>query len=209
MEASEPTKGEQTREESLSATNRLFLSQGYTATTMRQIAQAVGISPAAIYNHFSGKDDIFTTLLQAAAPYDALFAMLRKFEADTPEAMVRGLFRNAIQLLSDQRDYIRLVLIGSQEREGASLITVLPQVLPPARDLYQRLVAIDAAHGQLRAIPFGVFVRALVSLIPGYLITEGVFGAPGLLQPPEVDWAQELGAIFMRGVLNPSGSRKD
>ncbi len=209
MEISELTKGEQTREEILSAAKRLFLCQGYTATTMRQIAHAVSISPAAIYNHFAGKDEIFGTLLRAAAPHEHLLAMLRDIEADTPEAMVRRLFHGAIELLSSHKDYIRLALLDSQEREGTALITFLPQVVPAAHDLYQRLLALDATHGQLREVSFSVFMRALVSLTTGYLITENVIGAPGMVQSPEAGWAQELAAIFMHGVLKSSESRGD
>ena len=81
MEEPQVTKGEQTRQEILVAAKRLFLSQGFTATPMRQIAREVGITPAAIYNHYPSKDRLFTTLLQNAAPYDELFALFSKIEA--------------------------------------------------------------------------------------------------------------------------------
>jgi AcrR family transcriptional regulator len=38
---------------------RLFSQKGYDGVSMREIAAAVGIKGASIYNHFSGKEEIF------------------------------------------------------------------------------------------------------------------------------------------------------
>ena len=157
MEDPELTRGEQTRQEILDAAKGLFLAQGYTATSMRQIARAVGITPAAIYNHFPGKDEIFTSLLQQEAPYDRLFALTGEMEADTPEGLLRQLVRGGIELVATHRDYMRLALIDAQEREGATLAGFLPRILPQAQALYERLVALDAGQGRLREVPFLVF----------------------------------------------------
>jgi AcrR family transcriptional regulator len=169
----------------------------------------VGITPAAIYNYFPGKDEIFTTLLQEAAPFEQLFALVREIEADTLERLVRQMFRSVIGFVAGHEDYLRLALIDAQERDGATLTTFLPQVLPLAQDLYRRLVALDSAHGRLRDIPFLVFIRAQLCLIAGFVITEGVVKSTQTLQLPETDWAQVLADIFLHGVLNPSEARED
>ena len=41
----------------------LFASKGYTETSVRDIATAVGIKPASLYNHFSSKEDILASIL--------------------------------------------------------------------------------------------------------------------------------------------------
>jgi len=72
----------------------LFFERGYTSTTMRDIAQACGITAAALYNHFASKDAILyarvarlheeleASLVAAAAgagdePRDILAAIVR------------------------------------------------------------------------------------------------------------------------------------
>ena len=52
----------QTRNRLLDAAEGLFLENGYAATAMEQIAQAAGVTKAAIYRHFSGKEDLFLAL---------------------------------------------------------------------------------------------------------------------------------------------------
>ena len=49
----------------LSTARTLFIKQGYTATSMRQVAEAVGIGKATIYHHFPDKQAILMTLVQS------------------------------------------------------------------------------------------------------------------------------------------------
>lgn len=42
----------------------LFSKNGYSGTSIRQIARSVGVSESAIYNHFKGKDKIIKTLFE-------------------------------------------------------------------------------------------------------------------------------------------------
>ncbi len=58
-----PTKGSKTKEKILDHALKLFSSKGYKATTVRDIAGAVGIKQSALYNHFKNKDEILETLI--------------------------------------------------------------------------------------------------------------------------------------------------
>ena len=52
------------KQEILEAALNLFSVQGYEATSISQIADAVGIKKASMYSHFSGKQEILDTMLQ-------------------------------------------------------------------------------------------------------------------------------------------------
>jgi AcrR family transcriptional regulator len=53
----------------LDATARLFVEQGYSATSVRQIAEAVGCTEAALYYHFKdGKRELLQEVLEANLP---------------------------------------------------------------------------------------------------------------------------------------------
>jgi AcrR family transcriptional regulator len=47
----------------LQAAKHLFIRKGYTATSMREIAEEAGIGKATIYHHFQDKETIFKTLI--------------------------------------------------------------------------------------------------------------------------------------------------
>jgi len=58
-----PTKGSKTKEKILKHALKLFSTKGYKATTVRDIAGAMGVKQSALYNHFKNKDEILETLV--------------------------------------------------------------------------------------------------------------------------------------------------
>ncbi|MBF0340106.1 MAG: TetR/AcrR family transcriptional regulator [Magnetococcales bacterium] len=50
----------------LEASLPLFAARGYNGVAMRDIAQTVGITAAALYNHFSGKETLYFKALEYA-----------------------------------------------------------------------------------------------------------------------------------------------
>jgi len=57
------SKGNKTKDKILKHALKLFSSKGYQATTVRDIAGAIGIKQSALYNHFKNKDAILETLI--------------------------------------------------------------------------------------------------------------------------------------------------
>jgi AcrR family transcriptional regulator len=62
------TRAEQrqrTREGILAAADRLFVDQGFHATSLDQIAQAAGYTKGAVYSNFDAKEDLFFAVYEA------------------------------------------------------------------------------------------------------------------------------------------------
>jgi AcrR family transcriptional regulator len=55
-----------TRERLLDEARRLFRERGYAATSLEQIAEAAGVTKGAIYGHFSSKEDLLISAIDAA-----------------------------------------------------------------------------------------------------------------------------------------------
>lgn len=55
-----------TRERILEVARELFTEQGYDGTSLREIADRLGFTKAALYYHFQGKDQIMLALLEPA-----------------------------------------------------------------------------------------------------------------------------------------------
>lgn len=105
--------GDRTREEILAVALDLFITKGYEGTSVRDIAEALGITPAALYYHFRNKEEIATGFLdqrrdelddlvdwikhQPPAPGLAEKAALRWIDHATPEHLQGLRFAHANQ----------------------------------------------------------------------------------------------------------------
>lgn len=56
-----------TKQKILDTSLKLFASNGYKATTVREIAKAIGMEQSALYNHFKNKDEILETIINDLA----------------------------------------------------------------------------------------------------------------------------------------------
>lgn len=82
----------------LEASLPLFAARGYNGVAMRDIAQTVGITAAALYNHFSGKETLYFKALEYAFAdkVDTLSESLRA--EDHPEERLRQLITFWIEI---------------------------------------------------------------------------------------------------------------
>ena len=110
---------------------RLFSKKGYDGVSMREIAQAVGIKGASIYNHFKGKEEIFEAIFEEmVAQYneaaghiglpvqtgDATTAIFTKIGSETLFSMVDQLLQ-----LFTQNEFVvsfRRLLISEQHKSA-------------------------------------------------------------------------------------------
>lgn len=151
----------------LTAAKELFLAKGYKGVSMKEIADAVQVTSAALYYHFpKGKEDLFTKMIQTlfveegAARIDQVLASARnlreRLELLTAFLPTLPIDERFTMLLRDAREYIK-------DRESQEIILSLRDRLKQQiTDLFQ--AAQDA--GEIRAdIP----VDLLVSLYMGML----------------------------------------
>lgn len=101
-----------TKQAILDAALELFSRQGYEATSISQIADAVGIRKASLYSHFTGKQDILDTLVRVTlAQYErrSAFAAARWYDPDgsgakqpvTPDDAVKTVLEHVRFILHD------------------------------------------------------------------------------------------------------------
>ena len=57
-----------TRERILEQAQRLFRERGYAATSLEQVAEAAQVTKGAIYGHFSSKEDLLLSAVEASPP---------------------------------------------------------------------------------------------------------------------------------------------
>ena len=74
-----------TKQKILEAALELFSVQGYEATSISQLAKAVGIRKASLYSHFENKQAILDALIQTTLEQYAQHSIFTKADWDDPD----------------------------------------------------------------------------------------------------------------------------
>lgn len=100
------------RERIIQEATCLFVSRGYHAVSMREIAAAVGVSKAGLYYHFKDKESLFLAMLIAHLERVENLVGDARAEGTTAREQIGKMMRAIFEQAPDQRAIIRL---ASQE----------------------------------------------------------------------------------------------
>ena len=87
-----------------------FITRGYDATSMEDLARATGLTKSSIYHHVSGKEELLR--LAVAKAVDELFAVLEEPASREGPAVQRleHVVRRSADVLVEQLPYVTLLL---------------------------------------------------------------------------------------------------
>jgi AcrR family transcriptional regulator len=199
------SKADRTNNAILDAAYALFTSQGYAATSMREIAERARLAPGSIYNHFSSKEHIFETIVLNRHPIYAILPLLEAAQGATVDEYIRNAAHSLVAELGQHPEFINLLLIELVEFKGRHAPLLFEKIKPEIILLSQRLVVFQT---DLRPIPLPLLMRVFVGLFFSYFITEMMLKS---LMPPEMD-QKALDAfvdIFLGGIKPSSSEMAD
>jgi AcrR family transcriptional regulator len=191
------TKGELTHSAILEAAHELFITQGYNATSMRQIAQKAGIALGGIYNHFSGKEDIFKAVFLENHPYLEMIPAIESAPGDTVEEFIRNAANQMMTAMARKPDFLNLMFIELVEFKSSHVREVFMDNFPRGIGIVDRLIN---AEGSIRSIPTPMLIRTFIGLFFSYYLAESIFEsvAPIEFQENAMDYYVD---IFLHGIL--------
>lgn len=189
----------------LDTATRLFIEQGYAATSIEQVALAAGSSKATIYRRYSCKEDLFASVSE-----DMVTVILEKAAAaersgsdvSDPLAVLREACRALLDLAAEP-DVIAVyrVLIAEAPRFPSLVDRVVQKVHAPKEALFLRLLCAAREAGQIRLdCPVDELFRALNGLTTGWVVHQNLLGHDSLTTEAErtaffnVAWA-----VFLNG----------
>ena len=111
---------QRTRERVLAAARRLFSERGYEGATIRDIAQAAGMSTGAVFASFADKSELFEEIL--TADYEVIYAQMTQAAraAKTVDEALLGLFGVAYSFHLEQLPLLRASIAESWTRSEAA-----------------------------------------------------------------------------------------
>lgn len=98
------------REAILKAAIKLFGAKGYSGTTMRDIAQEVGILAGSLYAHIDSKENLLAEIVQSG--FEPYLEVLRKLESAslTPSAKLRALIIGHVMVVAENLELTFVVV---------------------------------------------------------------------------------------------------
>ena len=90
---------ESTKERILESAYNLFIEKGYHGCSMRDIAQATRIQVSSLYNHFTGKEQIFEAVFADRHPMFRILSILNTVSGKTTEKLVSKATRKLLYLV--------------------------------------------------------------------------------------------------------------
>ena len=184
------------REAILDTSAKLFSQHGYKEVSIRDIAQACGMTNAALYYHFKNKEDLFLAMLQR--DHEKTLAALRKAATgpgDLREDLKRLVAQYAAIGCERRQSFqtLRRDLSNVEDMRGHKLFAEMRSSV--LRPLEERLAQAQA-DGEIQAGDTRLYARLLHGLIIA-LTHEGQPDKPRKASAQEVEAAVE---VFLKGV---------
>jgi len=194
------SKGERTSQSIIEAAYRLFVEQGYHATSMRQIAQGAGVALGGIYNHFSGKEDIYDRVILDKHPYRRVLHILQNAPGEDVEAFAINAARTMQAELQLQPDLLKLALVELIEFKGKHIPFLVQNIFP---HFYPLLMRFQSQENKLRDLPRPVILVSFLATFFSYFLAQNVF-PPGSSTHDEFGALEQYMDVFLHGVINPN-----
>ncbi len=113
-----------TREEILEAALDSFSVNGYEATSISQLADAVGIRKASLYSHFANKQEILDTVVETVLKGYAQHSIFAHADWDDPAFTKDKADRSAEDVAKQVQGQIRYILHDPYISRGRKMLTI-------------------------------------------------------------------------------------
>lgn len=148
-----------TKKDVLQAAQRLFRERGFQATSVRDIAAAMGLQAGSLYSHIESKDELLWEIASAAA--DRFFAMIEPIVASDQivTQKLRDVIRGHVRVITEQLDAAAVY-----STEWRHLSDERRKQFIERRDRYESLIR-DLVRDGIEQGHFGPFEPSTATLV--------------------------------------------
>ena len=162
----------------------LFATQGFDGTTTLQISKDAGVTEPLIYYHFTGKDEIYTTIL--ASIFEDYLSRLKLLQGktDTQFDKIENLFKLHFQLITKMPDEMALVVSNKPAKlnDHGNVYTKNIQNQKKRLDYYlSNCLKKGIQTGEFNNVPAKEITRILMMMIDGILRQQDVLPGKKLM----------------------------
>jgi AcrR family transcriptional regulator len=162
--------GDQTRAKLLAEARDLYLEQGFASFSLREIARRVGLSAAAIYRHYDGKEALLRAVANEGFRIFSSY-LLRALDGKSPETRLKRSVEEYLRFaLENPRDYRFIFMSAIEDKAAVSAPTPESERAPTFQFLVDRVSecmqarVLDKGNPDTVATVIWAQVHGLVSL---------------------------------------------
>jgi len=186
----------------------LFSSQGFGATSMRQIAEASGISVGNLYHHFPNKEAIFKRLI------DDYWSLLRDPDHPLTQLFMRAAFPNDLEemaevierVVEENTAYILLFYVDVIEFRGEHIRAFYEGMAEEFRRVYGPHLEKRQRVGEFGDVDPLVAVMVATRWFFYFYTVEKCFGTPMHLGMEPQEATREFIRLLRNGLKPRSGN---
>jgi AcrR family transcriptional regulator len=197
-------KSERSRRQVLDAALQLFSRHGYRATSVRDIAEAAGVSTGNVYHHFPDKETIFKTLL------DELWTAAETRRFPYRRALIAGQFPDNLELLGaaaresirEFRQYFALIYVDVIEFEGTHVQKFYGDMTTRYAEVLARTGGLERVAARLRPGVSPISALMLTTrMFFSYFTIEILFNVPEPFGKNSAEIVKEIADILRNGIV--------
>ncbi len=156
------------RTEILEQAEKIFAARGYHNVTMAEIASASGFSTGSLYQYFTGKENLYSTMI-----CDKLDLMYRRVrdqvkKAEGIEGKIEAIISAHFLFVEENTDFCRLFLPGENTIISEVMLSMREKMIADYRQhliFIENILKVGTKNGYLRNLPVDALARALFGLI--------------------------------------------
>jgi AcrR family transcriptional regulator len=199
----DPERVRQRKEEILLASAVVFARRGYDAADLEEVADAVGVSKAALYYYFTNKKSLFLATVDHGMRRLKEAVHSRESLIDDPLERIKDAIRTYLRFFRDHPQYVELMIqerAAFRDRKTSTYFEHRDANIQRWRDLLAGLIR----DRRIRNYPVDRLLDVLSNQVYGAMFTAHFTGSH---RSPE-ESAADIIDIVVGGMLTPSERRK-
>jgi AcrR family transcriptional regulator len=168
---------EQRRQEIAKTAVPLFIEQGFNETSMRQIAQAVGMGKSTLYDYFDSKDDIIVFVVQEHITLLMQRANAIIAEEGSAAEHLRKILEMQLAFSLENKAFYMRVMFEAQRLKVESQQRIQTYRYQ-FQDLIKALIETGIEQGYFRSVNATMAMKTIISMMTPVIYTSRPSGTP-------------------------------
>lgn len=198
-------KGLETKDRIIEEARKLFAEKGFNGTTTAEIAKQVGVTDAALYKHFKGKQELFISCILPVIEAGLEATMPEVENAKDLKSLIRTMMRNRINMIHDNLDSFNILYSESLHQPKLAEMFMERFFLSRMETVRQKMTEF-VENGEMPSVPSRLILglgmtSAIWAMLNGLKYYQEHPNHPGLIPNPGLEQlTDELTDFVLYGI---------